>query len=118
VTGDPRPLAALRCLGGGDIAVLTGLALGAGEHGLGYVCDGLAATAAAAVAVAVEPDLRERLLAGHRAPEPAHDALLEHLGLEPVLDLRMRAGDGTGAAAARDVLFLAAAVHDGATERT
>jgi nicotinate-nucleotide--dimethylbenzimidazole phosphoribosyltransferase len=107
------PLGALRRLGGGEICVLAGLALGAGEHGLGYVCDGLIATAAAAIAVAVEPDLRPRLLAGHRSPEPAHDALLSHLGLEPVLDLGMRLGEGSGAAAALAVLRLAAAAHDG-----
>ena len=62
------PLGALRRLGGGEIAVLCGLALGAGEQGLAYVCDGLVATAAAAVAVGVEPALRPRLLAGHRSP--------------------------------------------------
>jgi nicotinate-nucleotide--dimethylbenzimidazole phosphoribosyltransferase len=107
------PLGALRRLGGGDLAVLCGLALGAGEHGLAYVCDGLIASAAAAVAVAVEPDLRPRLLAGHRSPEPAHDALLAHLGLEPVLDLDMRLGEASGAVCALAVLRLACAAHDG-----
>ncbi|CAA9524354.1 MAG: Nicotinate-nucleotide--dimethylbenzimidazole phosphoribosyltransferase, partial [uncultured Solirubrobacteraceae bacterium] len=106
------PLGALRRLGGGEIAVLCGLALGAGEQGLAYVCDGLIATAAAAVAVALEPDLRGRLLAGHRSPEPGHAALLEHLGLEPVLDLGMRLGEGSGATAALAVLRLACAAHD------
>lgn len=107
------PLGALRRLGGGDLAVLCGLALGAGEHGLAYVCDGSIATAAAALAVAVEPDLRPRLLAGHRSPEPAHGALLEHLGLLPVLDLGMRLGEASGAACALAVLRLACATHDG-----
>lgn len=107
------PLAALRRLGGGDLALLCGLALGAGEHGLGYVCDGLIATAAVAIAAEVQPALLPRLLAGHRSPEPAHGALLEHLGLEPVLDLRMRLGEATGAVAALTILRLAAAAHDG-----
>jgi nicotinate-nucleotide--dimethylbenzimidazole phosphoribosyltransferase len=107
------PLGALRRLGGGDLAVLCGLALGAGEHGLAYVCDGLIATAAAALAVAVEPDLRPRLLAGHRSPEPAHDALLAHLGLAPVLDLGMRLGEASGAVCALAILRLACAAHDG-----
>jgi nicotinate-nucleotide--dimethylbenzimidazole phosphoribosyltransferase len=107
------PLGALRRLGGGDLAVLCGLALGAGEYGLAYVCDGLIATAAAALAVAVEPDLRPRLLAGHRSPEPAHDALLAHLGLAPVLDLGMRLGEASGAVCALAVLRLACAAHDG-----
>lgn len=107
------PLDALRRLGGGEIAVLCGLALGAGEHGLAYVCDGLIATSGAAVATALQPDLKPRLLAGHRSPEPGHTALLEHMGLEPVLDLGMRLGEGSGAVAALSVLRLACAAHDG-----
>lgn len=107
------PLGWLRRVGGGDIAVLCGLALGAGEQGLAYVCDGVIATAAAAVAAAIEPDLRPRLLAGHRSPEPAHDALLEHLGLTPVLDLGMRLGEGSGAVTALAILRLACSAHDG-----
>ena len=108
---DPRE--ALAQWGGGEIAVLAGLALGAGEHGLGYVCDGVIATAAAAVAAALAPGLTPRLLAGHRSPEPAHAALLDHLGLDPVLDLQMRLGEASGAVAALAVLKLAAAAHDG-----
>ena len=69
------PLDALAALGGGEIAVLTGLALGAGEHGLGYVCDGLIATAAAAIAASLDPDLKPRLLAGHRIPSGRSAAL-------------------------------------------
>ena len=105
------PLGALRRLGGGEIAVLCGLALGAGEQGLAYVCDGLIATSAAAVAAALEPELLPRLLAGHRSPEPGHDALLDHLGLTPVLDLGMRLGEGSGAVAAIGLLRLACAAH-------
>ena len=107
------PVDALRRLGGGELAVLCGLALGAGEHELGYVCDGLVATAAAAVAAAIEPGLRARLLAGHRSPEPAHGLLLEHLGLDPVLDLGLRLGEASGAAAAVAILRLACALHAG-----
>jgi nicotinate-nucleotide--dimethylbenzimidazole phosphoribosyltransferase len=107
------PRAALRRLGGGELAVLTGLALGAGEQGLGYVCDGVIATAAAAIAAGCDPALRPRLLAGHRSPEPAHQLLLEHLGLDPVLDLGMRLGEASGAAAALAILRLACALHAG-----
>ena len=107
------PLDALRRLGGGELAVLCGLALGAGEEGLGHVCDGVVATAAVAIAAAIDPELRPRLLAGHRSPEPAHALLLEHLGLEPVLDLGMRLGEASGAAAALAVLRLACALHAG-----
>jgi nicotinate-nucleotide--dimethylbenzimidazole phosphoribosyltransferase len=107
------PLEALRRLGGGEIAVIAGLALGAGEHGLGFVCDGVIATAAVAVAAELHPGLRAWLLAGHRSAEPAHTALLDHLGLDPVLELDMRLGEGSGAAAALAILSLAAATHDG-----
>jgi nicotinate-nucleotide--dimethylbenzimidazole phosphoribosyltransferase len=107
------PLEALRRLGGGEIAVLAGLALGAGEHGVGLVCDGLIATAAVAVAARLRPEIRPWLLAGHRSAEPAHAVLLDLLGLEPVLDLGMRLGEGTGAVAALAILRLAAAAHDG-----
>ncbi len=105
------PLGALQRLGGGELAVLCGLALGAGEQGLAYVCDGLIATAAAAIAAAHAPALRGRLLAGHRSPEPAHGALLAHLGLDPVVDLGMRLGEGSGAVVALAVLRLACAAH-------
>ena len=107
------PLDALRCVGGGEIALLCGLVLGAAEHGVGVVCDGLIATAAAAVAAAVEPEVLPWLVAGHRSPEPAHSALLEHLGLDPVLELGMRLGEASGATAALAVLRLAVATHDG-----
>jgi nicotinate-nucleotide--dimethylbenzimidazole phosphoribosyltransferase len=105
------PLGALQRLGGGELAVLCGLALGAGEQGLAYVCDGLIATAAVAIAAAHAPELRSRLLAGHRSPEPAHGALLAHLGLEPVVDLEMRLGEGSGGVVALAVLRLACAAH-------
>ena len=75
------PLRALRRLGDATTAVLCGVALGAGEHGLGCVCDGLAALAGAAVAAGIEPDLRPRLIAVRAPGDPAHAALLAHLGL-------------------------------------
>jgi NaMN:DMB phosphoribosyltransferase len=60
---DPRPLRSLRRVGSEEIAALCGVALGAGEHGLGCVCEGLAALAGAAVAAAIEPTLLPRLRA-------------------------------------------------------
>jgi nicotinate-nucleotide--dimethylbenzimidazole phosphoribosyltransferase len=107
------PLGALRRLGAGDVALLCGVALGAGEHGLGFVCDGLVATAGAAVAAGIEPSLLPRLLAGHRAPDPAHGRLLAHLGLEPVLDLAVEREDGSGAIAALALLRVAGAAAPG-----
>jgi nicotinate-nucleotide--dimethylbenzimidazole phosphoribosyltransferase len=105
------PLEALRRLGGGELAVLAGVALGAGESGIGFVCDGLIATAATAIAAAAEPGLIPRLVAGHRSPEPAHSVLLDHLGLDPLLDLQMRLGEASGAAVALALIRLACAAH-------
>ena len=107
------PVELLRRLGGGELAVLCGLALGAGEHGLGLICDGVIATAAIAVAVALAPELRERLLAGHRSVEPAHEHLLNHLGLRPLVELELRLGEGSGAATALLLVQAACALHDG-----
>jgi nicotinate-nucleotide--dimethylbenzimidazole phosphoribosyltransferase len=107
------PLGALRRLGAGDVALVCGLALGAGEHGLGFVCDGLVATAGAAVAAGIEPSLHPRLLAGHRAPDPLHARLLGHLGLDPVLDLGVAREDGSGALAALALLRMAGAAAGG-----
>jgi nicotinate-nucleotide--dimethylbenzimidazole phosphoribosyltransferase len=70
------------------------------------------ATAAAAIAAAIAPELTARLVAGHRSPEPAHAALLTHLQLTPILDLGMRLGEASGAVAALAILKLAAAAHD------
>jgi NaMN:DMB phosphoribosyltransferase len=77
---DGRPLRALRCLGTEEIAVLCGVALGAGERGLGCVCDGVAALAGAAVAAAVEPDLRPRLRA---ASDHEQAAALDIASVDP-----------------------------------
>jgi nicotinate-nucleotide--dimethylbenzimidazole phosphoribosyltransferase len=111
IAGDPLEM--LRRLGGGELAVLCGLALGAGEHGLGLICDGVIATAAVAVAAELAPDLRARLLAGHRSVEPAHEHLLSRLGLRPLVELDLRLGEGSGAATALLLVQAACALHDG-----
>lgn len=85
-------------LGGFEIGVLAGVYLGAAATRTPVVVDGLISGAAALVAVAVEPDVRGYLIASHRSVEVGHSATLEHLRLEPLLDLGMRLGEGTGAA--------------------
>jgi nicotinate-nucleotide--dimethylbenzimidazole phosphoribosyltransferase len=91
------PLEILRCVGGLEIAAMAGMVLAASSHKLGIVVDGFISTAAAALAVAIEPNTLGYLIAGHRSQEPGHALLLEHLTLNPVLTLDMRLGEGTGA---------------------
>jgi NaMN:DMB phosphoribosyltransferase len=104
VAGDTGPLRALRRLGGPDTAVLCGVALGAGERGLGLLAAGAVALAAAAVAAGVEPDLGRRVLAA------ADDPLAGHLDLPVALGARGM-GPLEAAAGALAVLRLADAAR-------
>jgi nicotinate-nucleotide--dimethylbenzimidazole phosphoribosyltransferase len=72
--------------------------------------DGLIAGAAAVVAHALAPDVGGFLIAGHRSTEPGATAALDHLGLEPVLDLALRLGEGTGACLAVPVVQASARI--------
>ncbi|QWZ06546.1 5,6-dimethylbenzimidazole synthase [Nocardioides panacis] len=108
-----RPGQALASLGGADLCVLVGAVLGAAAGGAVTVLDGLATTVPALVAVALEPGVAAYLVAGQRSRERAHATALEHLGLEPLLDLRLRAGEGVGAAMASSLLFQALALRHG-----
>jgi nicotinate-nucleotide--dimethylbenzimidazole phosphoribosyltransferase len=93
----PGPVAALTTVGGPEFAVLAGLVLGAASGGGAIVLDGLATSVAALCAVRLQPGAAAHLVAGQRSRENAHGLVLEELGLEPLLDLRMRAGEGVGA---------------------
>jgi nicotinate-nucleotide--dimethylbenzimidazole phosphoribosyltransferase len=98
------PLELLAALGGPEIAVLTGLTLGAASRQAVVVLDGMATSVAALVAVEAEPAVAAHLVAGQRSREEGHALILQALGLEPVLDLRFRAGEGVGAAIAINLL--------------
>lgn len=112
-----EPRVALGAVGGPEFCVMAGAVLGAARAGAMTVLDGFAATVAAVAAVALEPGAAAYLVAGQRSRERAHERALEHLGLEPLLDLRMRAGEGVGAAFASALLLNALAVRRG-TGRT
>src|SRR5437763_13806343 len=92
-----EPAVALAALGGPEIALLVGVTLGAAAAGAAVVLDGLATSVAALLAVRLEPAVHAHLVAGHRSRERAHHAVLVELGLEPLLSLRLRAGEGVGA---------------------
>jgi nicotinate-nucleotide--dimethylbenzimidazole phosphoribosyltransferase len=105
------PLRALSQLGGPEFALLTGVTLGAAEAGALIVLDGLATSVAALLAVLLEPAVVVHLVAGQRSREPGHPLVLAELGLEPLLDLRIRAGEGAGAAMAANLVLHALAVR-------
>ncbi len=102
---DSTPVGHLTALGGPDIALLTGVVLGAARAGAVVVLDGLATSVAALLAVQAEPGVAAHLVAGQRSREKAHAAVLQRLGLEPLLDLRLRAGEGVGAVLAAQLLL-------------
>jgi nicotinate-nucleotide--dimethylbenzimidazole phosphoribosyltransferase len=96
-TSRPDPLDVLRCVGGLEIAAITGAVLGAAAKRIAVVIDGFICTAGAAIACAIAPDARFGIIAGHLSQEPGHRVLLEAMGVKPVLQLDMRLGEGTGA---------------------
>ncbi len=91
------PLDVLAKVGGFEIAGLAGVMLGAAAHRRPVVVDGFISTAAAMIAVGLAPRLRQYLIAAHCSQEKGHRIMLDWLGLEPLLDLGMRLGEGTGA---------------------
>jgi nicotinate-nucleotide--dimethylbenzimidazole phosphoribosyltransferase len=105
----PDPAALLRCCGGADLAAMAGFCAQAAIRRTPLLLDGMAVTAAALVAERLAPGARQWWQAGHRSTEPGHGLALAALELEPILDLRMRLGEGTGAAVALSVLRAAVA---------
>lgn len=92
-----EPLEALAKVGGFEHAALAGLILGAAAARLPVILDGVIACSAALVAVAIAPEVRGFLIAGHAGAEPGILAALEELGLSPLVDLGLRLGEGSGA---------------------
>ena len=103
----------LRRLGGFEIAALTGAFLGCAQSGTPVLVDGYIATAAALIATRLNPDVANWLLFAHHSAEPGHRHMLEALRAEPLLNLGMRLGEGSGAAMAVPVIRLACALHGG-----
>jgi nicotinate-nucleotide--dimethylbenzimidazole phosphoribosyltransferase len=108
----PGPLDVLRCVGGLEIAAMTGFFLCAARNGIAVVADGFISTAAAAIAFAIEPRMRGYLFAGHQSEEPGHRVLLEYIGLRPILSLGMRLGEGSGAVLAMPIVESAMTLYN------
>jgi nicotinate-nucleotide--dimethylbenzimidazole phosphoribosyltransferase len=114
---DPAdPLGVLAAVGGLEHAALTGFVLGAAARRVPVIVDGVIAASAAVAAAAFAPDSVAAMVAGHRSAEPGAGVALAHLGLEPLLDLGMRLGEGSGAVLALPVVSAAVRVlHEVAT---
>jgi nicotinate-nucleotide--dimethylbenzimidazole phosphoribosyltransferase len=98
-------------LGGFEIAALVGAYLACAQEGVAVLVDGFICSVAALVAVRLNPECRQWLLFGHRGAEPGHHFVLETLNAEPLLDLGLRLGEGSGAALAVPLLRLACDLH-------
>ncbi len=104
------PIETLAVLGSADLAATTGFLLTAAQDGVPVLLDGLMSVACALTADRIEPGAAAWFAAGHRSTEPAQSLALAKMGLEPILDLGLRLGEGSGAVAAVPVLRSAAAL--------
>ena len=105
------PLAVLARLGGREIAAMLGALLAARHRKTPVIVDGFVATAAAAIAHAINPAALDHCIFAHTSAESAHARALEALGAEPLLDLGMRLGEGSGAALAAVMAKTALHLH-------
>lgn len=100
----------LSCVGGFEIAAMTGVLLEAAEQKLPVVVDGFIATAAALAAIQMNDGVKEICFWGHVSNENAHKHILDMLGAKPILNLEMRLGEGTGAALAMHLIEASAKI--------
>ncbi|HBX54929.1 nicotinate-nucleotide--dimethylbenzimidazole phosphoribosyltransferase [Pseudomonas sp. UBA2684] len=107
-----EPIEALVRLGGFEIAALTGAYLACAQRGLPALVDGFICSVAALLAVRLNPACRDWLLFAHRGAEPGHRRVLQAMQAEPLLDLGLRLGEGSGAALAVPLLQLACRLHN------
>jgi len=99
----PNPNDAIDVLskvGGAEIGGIAGLILGAASNRIPVVIDGFISTAGALIAYCIDPKVKDYIFAAHNSVEIGHKAMLDKMGLSPILDLNLRLGEGTGAALA------------------
>jgi nicotinate-nucleotide--dimethylbenzimidazole phosphoribosyltransferase len=102
---DPNdPIDVLEKVGGLEIGGIAGLVLGCAANRIPVVVDGFISTAGALIASELNPCVRDYLFASHQSVEIGHRFMLERIGAEPILDLGMRLGEGTGAALAMGII--------------
>ena len=110
LTSTSGPLTLLEQVGGFEIAAMAGFIVGGAAASVPVIIDGMIANAALLIATQLAPDAIDYVIAGHRSTEPAAAAALEFLGIEPVLDLDLRLGEGSGAALAVPIVQAAAKI--------
>src|SRR5262249_17939514 len=98
-------------LGGLEIAAMAGMYIEAARQGVPVLLDGYISAAAAVGAAALESGALRWMLASHRSAEAGHSVALQALGLEPLIDLRMRLGEGSGAAVTLPIIKAALCLH-------
>lgn len=106
------PLQLLACLGGFEIVQITGAMLAAAEQGMHIVVDGFICTAAAMVAVQINPAVKDYMIFAHCSGEQGHEKMLKWLGVDPLLNLGLRLGEGTGAALALPLIQASVAFYN------
>ncbi len=105
-----QPKEVLQNMGGFEIAAMAGAMIEARQHKIAVVIDGYIVTSAALCAVGMEPSVREHLVFSHRSAEPGHIAALTHLNANPLLNLGLRLGEGSGAILAIPLIRSAVAI--------
>ena len=108
-----EPLAILAAVGGEELAAIAGAIAAARMGRIPVLLDGYASTAAAAVLHAMDRRALDHCMVAHRSAEPGHTRLLKAINQDPLLDLKMRLGEASGAALAVPILKAAAACHNG-----
>ncbi len=106
------PMQLLACLGGFEIVQITGAMLAAAAEGMHVIVDGFICTAAAMVAVQINPDVKDYMIFAHCSGEQGHQKMLEWLAVEPLLNLSLRLGEGTGAALALPLIQASVAFYN------
>lgn len=106
------PLDVLQHVGGFEIAALTGAYIACAQRGLPAVVDGFISSAAALLACHINPAVKSWLFFAHASAEPGHKIMLQAMGVEPLIDMNMRLGEGSGAAVVVPMMRLACALHN------
>ncbi len=108
----PMPVDVLRCVGGFEIAALTGAYIACAQKGLPVVVDGFISSVAALVAIKINPQVKEWMFFSHVSAEPGHLIIIQAMEAQPLIALNMRLGEASGAATVVPLMRLACALHN------